>query len=210
MPYDSNYFNETTVKNEDSIQKHFSLFRRENPKKKQKILDIGCAGGLFLKKCDDIGLKTYGLDISKYMIEQSKKITKANLFVHDLNKKLEIFDKNYFDFITMFDVIEHLHSPYYTLNMLHPLLKLGGKIIITTPNLSSIGKKIFRERWGGFLDKTHIYLFNPDSICFLLKKSGYKVLKVETPFHFIPIVFQKFANKSGRGGQIWVVASKGR
>lgn len=57
----------------------------------------------------------------------------------DLSKGLDSLPSNYFDMIIYTEVIEHIPVPPY--NQLQPfdaLLNPGGKIVVTTPNLSSI------------------------------------------------------------------------
>ncbi|MCQ6254489.1 class I SAM-dependent methyltransferase [Methanocaldococcus sp.] len=178
-----------------------------------RVLDIGCAYGYFLKCCDEIGCETYGIDISEYAINQAKKETNAKLFVHDVDKGLPMFEDDSFDLVTMFDVIEHLHSPYFVLKEIYRVLKVSGKIIITTPNLNAIDrflKKVLRKEktWHGFRDKTHLYLFTPSSLRFLVERVGFKVVKLETPFHPLLKPLQKIVNKTGLGGQIWLVGEK--
>jgi 2-polyprenyl-3-methyl-5-hydroxy-6-metoxy-1,4-benzoquinol methylase len=181
--------------------------------KGMRVLDIGCAYGYFLKLCDEVGCETYGIDISKYAINHAKKETKAKLFLHDVNKGLPMFTNDFFDLVTMFDVIEHLTSPFLTLKELHRVLKPGGWLVITTPNLNSIErylKKLFgkEKEWHGYYDKTHLYLFTPVSLNFLVERSGFKIVKTETPFHPLPEFIQKIVNKTSLGGQIWLVGKK--
>jgi len=182
--------------------------------KGSKILDIGCAYGYFLKLCEEIDCETYGIDISEYAINMAKQeLKKTKLFVHDVEKGLDMFRDNFFDLVTMFDVIEHLKSPFLVLKEIYRILKPAGKLIITTPNLNALDRfvrKVIRKEniWHGFVDKTHIYLFTPKSLAFLVERSGFKVIKVETPFHPLPKILQEVANKTGLGGQIWLVGLK--
>ena len=51
------------------ICEHFKL------KKDDKFLDIGCAKGFLVKDMLDIGIDSYGLDISDYALKNSEKET---------------------------------------------------------------------------------------------------------------------------------------
>lgn len=172
-----------------------------------KILDIGCAYGYFLHLCDKKGFKTYGVDLSTLAVNKAKRNTHAKLFIGDLNKKLP-FNDNFFNIITMFDVIEHLKSPYEGVKEIYRILKKGGYIIVTTANLNAIDRLFNKRNWHGFKDKTHLYLFTPTSLKFLFQRVGFKVLDIKTPFHLFPYIVQKIINNSGLGGQIWLVAEK--
>lgn len=165
------------------------------------MLDIGCAYGYFLKLCDEVECETYGVDISENAIQQAQKETKAVLFIHDVNNGLSMFPKDFLNLITMFDVIEHLNSPFTILKEISRKLKVGGKLIITTPNANALErllKKVLnREKnWHGFKDKTHQHLFTPLTLRFIVEKAGLKILKVETPFHPLPKILQKLLNKT--------------
>jgi 2-polyprenyl-3-methyl-5-hydroxy-6-metoxy-1,4-benzoquinol methylase len=181
--------------------------------KGMKVLDIGCAYGLFLKLIEELGAETYGVDISGYAIERAKKETRATLYLHDVEKGLPMFPDNMFDLVTMFDVIEHLSSPFYVLREVLRVLKPRGKMIVTSPNLNAVERyvrKLLRREaeWHGYRDVTHLYLFTPASLRFLVERSGFKIVRVETPFHPLPKILQKIADKTALGGQIWLVAEK--
>jgi len=175
---------------------------------KSKVLDIGCAFGFFLKLCDEYNLKTYGLDISDYAIRKAKKITKAKLYLRDINDMLDIFSDEYFDLVTMFDTIEHVKNPCGLLTEVHRVLKRGAKMVITTPNINAIAKLLKGNQWVGFSDPSHLYLFTSDSLKFLVEKNGFVVIKLETIFHPFPEFLQKILNRTRKGGEIWLVGRK--
>lgn len=178
-----------------------------------KILDIGCASGYFLRLCDLVGCDTYGLDISEQAISQARIITRAKLYVHDVSKGLPMFDDDTFELVTMFDIIEHLDSPLFMLREVNRVLKANGRMVITTPNINAIGRLIWKSlgresKWYGFIDKTHKNLYTLSSLEHLLEEAKLKALKRETPFHPAPKILQKLINRTGLGGQIWLVGAK--
>lgn len=180
----------------------------ENIPPNSRVLDVGCAFGYFLKLCAEYKLETYGLDISEYAIEKAKAITKAKLYLHDVNDGLQFFQNEFFDLVTMFDIIEHVKSPYNLLMEVRRVLKRGAKMVITTPNVNAIAKFLKGNQWVGFSDPTHLYLFTSDSLKFLVEKNGFIVTKLETLFHPFPKFLQKILNRTGKGGEIWLVGRK--
>ena len=100
----------------------------------KNVLDFGCGEGYFINavKSKYTNIDIYGVDICKHNLEycRSKNI--------ECFKELSYFEKNFFDVITIFHVLEHLDNPIETLNKIKKYLKPNGKIIIEVPNGNDI------------------------------------------------------------------------
>ena len=83
------------------IMKHYNL------SKKSKVLDIGCAKGFLVKDLVDLGIDAYGLDISKYAIENAQLDIKDRLTVGSAEKLP--FKDNEFDFVISINAIHNLN-----------------------------------------------------------------------------------------------------
>jgi len=101
-----------------------------------ELLEIGCCGGEFLQLAKKTGWKTQGLEISKRAASKAKK-KGLDVKVHDVNNKFPLKD-NTFDIIVAGEVIEHTFDDIGFLNECYRILKKGGLLIITTPNLISL------------------------------------------------------------------------
>ena len=184
-------------------------------KARVRVLDLGCGFGYFLKLCDHKGWETYGMETSYFAIEIAKKNTKAQLYQGNIEDQAHVqFERNYFDLVSMFEVLEHLKYPPVALRRAHRLLKLRGKLVVTTPNLNAImrvfSKLSGRERgWYGFLDETHVNLFTPSLLRSFVEEVGFKVLELKTPFYHLPWQLNRIFGKAGLGGQILLLAEKG-
>jgi len=176
-------------------------------KKQSKVLDVGCAFGNLLELLDKENFKTFGIDISEYAVDKAKKNTKANILIGDINKGLSYKD-DFFDAVFAFDIIEHLISPFLFLQEINRILKKGGLLFLYTPNIDSIFEKILKKKWFGYIDKSHLLLFNRKSLKYLLDKTNFSIIKNETISFILPSTLRSIFKKTDLGGSIWMVAIK--
>ena len=59
------------------------------------------------------------------------------------------FDTDGFDAVTMSHVIEHVPDPVAFLDKCRRVLRPGGRLVLSTPNVRSLGHKRFRQSWRG-------------------------------------------------------------
>lgn len=138
-----------------------------------RILDIGCAFGNFLYAAKRLGWKTYGIEIDKNMIDIAKK--NGKIFFGTLEKAN--YNKNFFDVVTMFDVIEHVPNPDSTLKEVRRIMKKDGTLVIQTPAADSIYRKIKGREWD-YYGLQHLNYFSKESMKKILKKNGFVVKKI--------------------------------
>ena len=82
------------------------------------------------------------------------------------------FPDQYFDAITMNHVIEHMHDPGAALAHCLKLLKPGGRLWISTPNLDAWGRKCYGHAWYGLEPPRHLVLFTASGLRRLLAETG--------------------------------------
>ncbi len=84
------------------------------------------------------------------------------------------------DVVCAFEVIEHLFAPRRFVELVFPLVRPGGLLILSCPNgdgfdIATLGPEALA------VDAEHVNLFNPASLSRLLEAVGFKVLEVTTP-----------------------------
>jgi len=86
------------------------LIEQYNLPKNAKILDVGCGKGFLLYEFKKLlpECKITGFDISKYVIENSKKEVKNNLFIHKAQDDYPFKDKE-FDLVISITTIHNLY-----------------------------------------------------------------------------------------------------
>jgi 2-polyprenyl-3-methyl-5-hydroxy-6-metoxy-1,4-benzoquinol methylase len=118
------------------------------------VLDFGCGQGAFSQRLVDAGMTVDACDIDTSNI----KAKVHRIIALDLNKKdikESIPDK--YDVVVALEIIEHLQNPWKYLDDSIQLLKPGGIIILTTPNISN-----FISRLRFFMRGTLIAFEKPD------------------------------------------------
>jgi len=127
------------------------LIEKYNTKENPKILDIGCGTGKNMEELQNLG-SIYGLDSSSEALRFCKKRGLNNLILGSAEKTN--LKNNYFDIITLLDVLEHTDDNK-TLKEMHRILKKGGLIIITVPAFSWLWSK-----WDEILHHKKRYTLN--------------------------------------------------
>lgn len=107
----------------------------------KKVLDVGCdvglIGQLLLKNKNQV----YGLDISPSAVKKARKNGLKALTLNIETQQLP-FKNNYFDVVLLGEILEHLFDPDLLLTKIKKKLKRGGGLIITTPNLATLGRRL--------------------------------------------------------------------
>lgn len=142
--------------------------------KKGRILDIGCKRGELLVEMRKRGWETYGTDISQEACDYTgKKLGFENIYCGGL--LLLDLKEDFFDAVTLFNVLEHIYNPLETLKKIHRLLKNDGVLIINCPNFGAIQGSIFKDKWFVLDLPRHLYQFTPDSLRNMAEKAGFQM-----------------------------------
>lgn len=140
------------------------------------ILDVGCGNGKFLKSLSRYGkYELHGIERAGSSAERSKNMSDISLIIGELRK--EHFRDNYFDVITLFHVFEHLESPGDYLQMLMDMLKPGGQIIFSFPNIDSWQAHFFKGKWLHLDPPRHLFFFTPSQFKRLMKKNNFNLIQ---------------------------------
>jgi len=167
---------------------------------KGRVLDIGTAGGSFLAAAKRRGWEVYGCEPNKWMAGWGKKnyginIQKGTVFQQK-------YKKNFFDMVTLWDVIEHTPDPSKVLKECSRLLKNSGILVVNYPDIGSWLARLLKRKWL-FLTSVHLYYFTPRTMNLLLQKNGFRILKIKPHFQDLEIGYLFF-----RAGSFSKIVSK--
>ncbi|MDD5254395.1 MAG: class I SAM-dependent methyltransferase [Candidatus Nanoarchaeia archaeon] len=166
--------------------------------KNKKVLDVGCYDGYFAEKIKDMGNDVLGLDIS----EQAVKLCNQRgikCIEADLEERLPLKDKT-FDVIYAGGIIEHVFDTDNFLKELNRILKYNGVLLLDTPNIAALNKRI-KLLMGknpdtdigifslnGKKSSGHIRYFTIKTLEKLLNRNGFSITEFKTDF----ILFNRF------------------
>ena len=98
-------------------------------KEKGKLLEIGCAGGYFLKVAKKMGYKVVGVEISEEMSDYARNSLGLKV-ITGVFEEID-FDKEKFDVIYGAHVLEHIPDPLDFLNKISKILRSFVPIPLT-------------------------------------------------------------------------------
>jgi ubiquinone/menaquinone biosynthesis C-methylase UbiE len=168
-----------TPRTEYPFQMASYLVMRFHLHKGQKLLEIGCGRGEFLRAFQQLGLSCYGVDLSEQAFCDLKDIQVAKL---DISNDVLPFEDGSFDVVYHKSLIEHLYSPDHLMKETCRVLKPGGRVIILTPEWVST-MKVFYE------DYTHSRPYTVTAVSDLLKVYEFKRIEAEL-FYQLPILWR--------------------
>lgn len=144
------------------------------------LLDIGCAYGPFLRAAQEHGFNCYGIDVNEQAIDYIKEHITTQVATCSMAQfdSRALFDRDSFDIITMWYVIEHISSLEPVLQRINTLLPLGGVFSFSTPSRASL---LFRANQSAALHSSpidHYTLWGVREAKAILLRFGLKVVRV--------------------------------
>lgn len=159
------------------------FFLKYRNRRNKRLLDLGCGAGTFMLQAKKRGFSVFGIDISDRavsFIRDKLELGAISCSIENLTGVLPQF-KSGFDYVTAFEVIEHVSSPNDFLVEAKNLLKDQGHIILSTPNWNS---HYYRKSRGPMnRPPIHVTFWTPETIAAALSKLGFKHIRIfEKPF----------------------------
>jgi 2-polyprenyl-3-methyl-5-hydroxy-6-metoxy-1,4-benzoquinol methylase len=144
------------------------------PRVPGRLLDVGCGEGSFIALMASLGWDVSGVEPNPAAARTAARRVGGAVFcatVEDAHLPAASYD-----LVTMSHVLEHLRDPERALRKVRTLLRPGGRLVITTPNVGSLGHRLFRGSWRPLEPPRHLTLFTGRSLRKVVEKSGLTVL----------------------------------
>ena len=168
-----------------------------------EALEVGPGSGTYLPILSDLFRTVYATDIEDAYLDHVRKLTNTTgslvLVIDDIiNTKLPHAS---FDLILCSEVIEHIADSRSAILQMHPLLKPGGILILSTPQRYSplevlakfafmpgiiqLVRLIYRE---SILDSEHINLMTERQVIEQIETAGFKILERYKSGMYLPLI----------------------
>jgi SAM-dependent methyltransferase len=141
-----------------------------------RVLDVGCATGALLLYLRERGWQVSGVEISP---AAEYACTERGLEVWGLPLEENRLSPALFDLIIASHLIEHLNDPASFVFEAGRILRPGGYLLVTTPNIAGFQARLLGSRWRSAIFD-HLYLFSVRSLTSLLAKGGFNIEGVYT------------------------------
>jgi SAM-dependent methyltransferase len=206
---ESDYIETQLQANLNKFQSQADILAKHLPLQNARILDIGCGGGLFLSLLKQKGAQVTGIELSDSRAQYAKAKHGLQIDKHPIESAYwQNGYAQYFDAVTLWDVIEHVNYPQQTLQSAANALKEDGYLLIDTPCRDSfyhrVGELTYRLSGGRFptflnaMYSSHLFghkqIFSTREMKDLFTSASLKVVELRT-FHELSFPYDFYLRK---------------
>lgn len=174
---------------DDKNQDYFAHVRKDIepllPERSGSVLELGCGGGATLAwlKATGRARHTTGVELCAQPAAVARERV-DRLIEGDLGQVIDQLQRGSFDLVLCLDVLEHLVDPWAEVKRIHALLRPGGTLIVSLPNvrhhsvvLPLLLAGIWRYEDAGIMDRTHLRFFTRAGAHELLTRNGFEIAR---------------------------------
>lgn len=158
---------------EDTFARSLQTIEHHAGGRRGRILDVGTAGGACLKAAKDRGWDVDGCEPNRWLCEWARHSYGIDV------RPGTIFEQGYpdeaFDAVSLWDVLEHTTDPPAVVDECARVMRPGGLLILTYPDIGSWAARVMGRSWV-FLLSVHLYYFTRHTMTRLLNDRGFKVV----------------------------------
>jgi 2-polyprenyl-3-methyl-5-hydroxy-6-metoxy-1,4-benzoquinol methylase len=166
----NDYLSELTIQAYERVLDSLEPYRKTN-----RLIDVGCGIGYFLEVAKRRGWEVYGTEFTEEAVNicEGKGVS---MKLGPLNPA--DYQRESFDVITFFEVIEHINNPKVELGHFNSLLRKGGLVYCTTPNFNAVERFLLGADWNILGYPEHLSYYTPSTLKRVFKESGFRTQKV--------------------------------
>jgi SAM-dependent methyltransferase len=147
------------------------------------FLEIGCGYGYLLDEAQPFFRKRAGTEFSPQAAQMARE-TGAEVFVGGAEQlPLDAI----FDCIVATQVIEHVYDPVSFLQQLGRHAKSGGHVVVATPDIGGILRKLMGRYWPSFKVPEHVVYFDFRTLEISMRRAGLENIRRLPYRHAFPL-----------------------
>lgn len=163
------------------------------------LLDVGSGTGYFIAEMKKAGWSVTGLEPDA----RARKIARENNRLELLpSENLFQLPAKYFDVITLWHVLEHVHDLKRYVAQLSCLLNQEGKILVAVPNYFSYDAEKYKNFWAAYDVPRHLYHFSPVSMHILMQQAGLEITDIK-PLWYDSFYISLLSTRYKKGKPHW-------
>jgi 2-polyprenyl-3-methyl-5-hydroxy-6-metoxy-1,4-benzoquinol methylase len=147
-----------------------------------RLLDVGCGAGYFVAEARKAGWDAEGIDLNADVV----KIAQERDGLPVQPGRIEELDlpPESFDAVTLWDSLEHMEDPRVTLVAARRILRAGGLLAVSTPNIDGLYPRLSYPvgratgYWTHPEPPAHLFQFSTSTLTRLLGRTGFEVDRV--------------------------------
>jgi 2-polyprenyl-3-methyl-5-hydroxy-6-metoxy-1,4-benzoquinol methylase len=143
-----------------------------------RLLDVGCGSGRFLAVMRRAGWQVSGVEPDPRAAAVARDRFGIEVCAGEFDAAR--FAAGSFDAIVLSHVIEHAADPLALLDGCRRLLRPGGCLALSTPNVESRGHALFGSRWLHLDVPRHLQLFPAPALAAVLGRAGFERVSIRT------------------------------
>jgi SAM-dependent methyltransferase len=161
------------------------------------VVDVGCGEGAFSLRMVDSGYGVVGLDMldaEEHPARGEFEYVEVDLLDPDVRGAFLERHRGRFDAVVLLEVIEHVHDPWQVLEFCRELLRPGGTLVLSTPNITSFFSRFrfltsgrFHQFEPGDLSYGHINPMTALMVGTVLSETGFE-LREKSPGPAMPVL----------------------
>jgi SAM-dependent methyltransferase len=133
-----------------------------------RLVDVGSGTGALVLRARQLGWDAQGVEPDDAAVRAAR--VRGAPTTHG---SVDALEKDAYDAITMNHVIEHMHDPIDALRACRDGLRPGGSVWLATPNVRSLGHRLFRTAWYGLDPPRHLVIFSQRGLAAALDAAGF-------------------------------------
>jgi 2-polyprenyl-3-methyl-5-hydroxy-6-metoxy-1,4-benzoquinol methylase len=140
-----------------------------------RMLEVGCASGVFLHRMASQGWHVQGIEFSE---KAALAASQLGFAVHAGSLETAPSPDQRFDLVVGWMVLEHLHDPVGCLRKLREWATPGAWLVLSVPNVNSLEFRLFKEKLYALHLPNHLFHFTPKTMAQVLRAGGWTMVKI--------------------------------